>query len=304
MELRQLRYFVTVAEEGGFGLAAERLHIVQPAVSQQIQRLERELGLQLFDRSTRNIRITAAGERLLPEARAVLAAASRVDAVAAQIANGAEGLVRLGTGPAADARLYATLDQLAAAPPRLRVRIIKMAPAERLAAVRSGELDAAIVKSMTSAGGLELLPLWSDPLFAALPAEHPLAAHPTLRLRQLADLPLRLAPHESNPQFHDLVTAAFREAGIEPALGPPFTHLQDTLADIAGAPTPSWTILYPVGDFPATRTIAFRPLEGPRIDTSLAVPPGPPTPALRHLLNALNATIGNDGRGTTAAERQ
>src|SRR4051794_772861 len=78
VELRQLRYFVTVAEEQGFGRAAERLHVVQPAVSQQIRRLERELGVALFERSTRHVRLSPAGERLLPEARTALAAADRV----------------------------------------------------------------------------------------------------------------------------------------------------------------------------------------------------------------------------------
>ncbi|NEA22753.1 LysR family transcriptional regulator, partial [Actinomadura bangladeshensis] len=72
MELRQLEYFVAVAEEAGFGAAAARIGIVQSAVSQQVRRLERELGVPLFDRTTRRVRLSGAGERLLPEARAVL----------------------------------------------------------------------------------------------------------------------------------------------------------------------------------------------------------------------------------------
>src|SRR5689334_6227400 len=85
MELRQLRYFVTVAEELHFGKAAERLGIVQPAVSQQVARLEREFGLLLLDRSSRHVRLTNDGERLLQEARAVLAAADRTAEVAAEL---------------------------------------------------------------------------------------------------------------------------------------------------------------------------------------------------------------------------
>lgn len=98
MEIRQLAYFTAVAEELNFGRAAERLHIVQPAVSQQVRRLERELDVPLFDRSSRHVRLTPAGERLLPEARAVLAAADRVRQVAASIAAGADGTVRVDNG--------------------------------------------------------------------------------------------------------------------------------------------------------------------------------------------------------------
>ncbi|MEU5849367.1 LysR family transcriptional regulator [Saccharopolyspora shandongensis] len=285
MEIRQLQYFVAVAKEGGFGRAAERLNIVQPAVSQLVRRLERELGVQLFDRSTRQIRITSAGERLLPEAKAVLAAASRVLAVAGEIKIGTEGVLRLGTGRAPDPRVDAAVDDLVVAAPRLRVRIVKSGLADRLVAVRSGELDAALVRAMSSAAGLELVPLWTDPVYAVVPARHPLADEDVLRLEQLAELPLRLAPRDANPPFHDLITAALRDAGVEPPVGPPFTHLQGTFADIATDPTASWTAFYRAGDLPPARHVAIRPLAGVEITTSLVVPPGPAGPALRLLLD-------------------
>ncbi|MFE2728390.1 LysR family transcriptional regulator [Kitasatospora sp. NPDC059327] len=307
MELRQLAYVVAVAEEGGFGRAAERLGIVQSAVSQQVQRLERELGVLLFDRSTRRVRPTAAGERLLPEARAVLVAADRTRRVAAEIAAGADGTLRLGAVHGPGDRLYAVLAALADVAPRLRVRLLRAAPAERLALVRSGELDAAFVRGPATEPGLDLLALWSDPLYAALPASHPLAdvapgdpagaasdgqapdGPAPLPLAHLRDLPLRLAPRAHNPPFHDLVTAAWHAVGgTAPVPGPPFTTLRETLTEIA-ADAPSWTVFYRVSELPPVPRIAYRPLAGLAVTTSLAVRSGPPPPALRRLLQAIRA---------------
>ncbi|MEU7990300.1 LysR family transcriptional regulator [Streptosporangium canum] len=285
MELRQLEYFLAVAEEGGFGRAAERLNIVQSAVSQQIRRLEREFGLPLFDRSTRHVRLSAAGERLLPEARAVLAAAHRARQVAAEITAGTDGILRLGTVHGPGDRLYRTLAELAAIAPRLQVRLKDAPLADRLAAVRSGELDAALVRALTSAPGLRLVPVWTDPLYVALPSAHPLAAEPSLRLEQLAHLPLRLAPREKNPPFHDLITGACRAAGTDPPPGPPFTSLQETLAEI-GTGAPSWTVFYEVSGLPPAFRVTFRPLAEPVVITSIAVRDRPLTAALRHLLTS------------------
>jgi hypothetical protein len=120
----------------------------------------------------------------------------------------------------------------------------------------------------------------------ALPAEHPLTRSAALRLDDLANLPLGLAPREANPPFHDLITGACRAAGVAPQPGPPFTTLQETLADI-GVGAASWTVFYEVAGLPEIPRVAVRPLTGPTLTTSLAVPPGPPTPALRHLLKAL-----------------
>jgi DNA-binding transcriptional LysR family regulator len=283
VELRQLQYFVTVAEERSFGRAAERLHIVQPAVSQQIRRLERELGVRLFNRSTRHVRLSAAGERLLPEATAAIAAVTRVQTVAAGIATGADGILRIGTSQGLGDHLDRVLEKL-----RVPVRLHALDLDDRLTAVRRGELDAAFVRILTTAPDLELIPAWSDPLVAAIPATHPLAAQPTLRLKQLADLPLRLAPREHNPPFHDLIMRAVGH----PKEVASFTNLQDTLAEI-GAGDPSWTVLSAAAaEMTPVRRVVFRPLSTPEALTSLAIPPGPTTPALRGLLDACAAIAG------------
>jgi DNA-binding transcriptional LysR family regulator len=146
VEIRQLVYFVTVAEELSFGRAAERLQIVQPAVSQQIRRLEREFGVPLFDRSSRHVRLTAAGERLLPEIRAVLAAVGRVSQTATDIAAGTDGMVRVGTSQGLGERLGHVLGQLRKTTPSLQVRLVSAPLAERISQVRSGKLDAAFVR--------------------------------------------------------------------------------------------------------------------------------------------------------------
>jgi DNA-binding transcriptional LysR family regulator len=292
VELRQLAYFTAVADEGGFARAAEALHIGQPAVSQQVGRLERELGLRLFDRSTRHVRLTPEGARLLGEARAVLAAVERTRRVAADLASTGTGTgagtktLHLGTGPAPDARLYPVLAALAARESGPRVRITKARLAERLEGVRSRALDAALVRDLDDEPGIELLPAWSDPLIAAIPSGHPLADGDALSLKLLGDLPVRLADHRHNPPFRRLVARAFHEAGIDPPAGPPFTRLQETLADMAHAP-PSWTLFYPVGPPPPLPGIAYRSLDGVRSRVQLALPPGPPSPAVRHFLAVL-----------------
>jgi DNA-binding transcriptional LysR family regulator len=131
--------------------------------------------------------------------------------------------------------------------------------------------------------------MWTDPLYVALPAAHPLAANTVLSLRDLTELPLRLAPRNNNPAFHDLVVDALKATGAEPLPGPPFTDLQQTLTAI-GAGEPSWTVFYEVTTLPPIPRVAIRRLAEPALVTSLAVPPGPPTSAIRHLLNAIART--------------
>ncbi|MFF8593376.1 LysR substrate-binding domain-containing protein [Streptomyces sp. NPDC015220] len=282
MELRQLAYFVTVAEELHFGRAAGRLHIVQSAVSQQIQRLERELGAELFDRSPRRVRLTAAGERLLPEARAVLAAADRARAAVAPPAG-----LRIGTSTGLGAHLDRVLTAFAEHASDVPVELVSLPAAERLARVAAGELDAAFVRAAEPVSGVRVLPLWPDPLVAALPASHPLAARDAVGLSELAGLPLALTPRRTNPALVDLVVGACHAAGFEPPPGPVSGSLQDTLATIGTRPL--WTVVYAShARVLHTPRVAFVPFRAPglALPTGLAVRATDPTPHLDMLLLA------------------
>ncbi|MEV5612393.1 LysR family transcriptional regulator [Streptomyces sp. NPDC052225] len=243
MELRQLAYFVTVAEELHFGRAAERLHIVQSAVSQQIRRLERELGTDLFDRSPRHVRLTGAGERLLPEARAVLAAAERARAAVAR-----RTALRVGTSTGLGEHLDRVLGAYAVQEPDIEVELVSAPPAQRLRQVRDGRLDAAFLRSgpegPEASDGLRAVPVWPEPLVAALPARHPLAEAAEVSVTDLAGLALSLTRRDNHPALVDLVVGACHDAGFEPRPGPTTGTLQDTLATIGTGTTPIWTVVY------------------------------------------------------------
>ncbi len=245
MELRQLRYFVTVAEELHFGRAADRLRVVQPAVSQQLSRLEREVGLRLLDRSSRRVRLTPAGERLLVEARAALAAADRVAAVAAELAATPVRVLRVGMSPGLGARLARGLEILRQTNSALDIELELVATpvVEQLAAVARGEMDLALLRAVPAGEGLQVLELWPEPVAVALPASHPLAGRPAVRLRDLAALPLRIPARASNPPFHDFALGACRAEGFEPRLGRPTCDAADTLVEIGNGP-PTWALTY------------------------------------------------------------
>jgi DNA-binding transcriptional LysR family regulator len=288
VELRQLHYFVTLAEELHFGRAAERLHIVQPAVSQQLRRLEAELGVTLVDRSTRRVTLTAAGQRFLPEARAVLAAAQRArDAVGRPADRGA---LRLGTSIGLGERLARLLAAFQSRAPGRTVELVRMPASARLRQVADGTLDAALLRGASGHPGVRLEPVWTDALVVALPAAHPLADTPELALGQLRDLPVRLPARELNPPLVDLVTGACRAAGFEPRLAAAMDD-QDMLATIAAGP-PTWTVYYAAqAELLGARGVAFRELAPPglHMPTMLAMPAGDGAADLDALLGACRA---------------
>jgi DNA-binding transcriptional LysR family regulator len=291
MELRQLEYFVAVAEELHFGRAADRLHIGQPAVSQQVRRLERELGAELFDRSPRHVRLTAAGQALLPQARDVLAAVARARAAVTEASGAPPAPLRIGTSSGLGERLELVLDELLRLAPELPVELVMAGPTpERLDRVADGSLDAAFVRGAVAdeGRGLRVVPLWRDELVAAVPARHPIAQAQYATFAALAPLGLRLTARRNNPALVDLIVGAFHAAGEEPSSSSPYTRLADTLAAI-GADGTSYTVMYAAhAEQIRNRRVAFLPFEPPGLGlmTHLVVSRSRPTPHFSLLMQA------------------
>lgn len=274
MELRQLRYFVTVAEGLHFGRAAERLMIVQSAVSQQIRRLERELGVQLLDRSPRHVRLTEAGSRFLPAALAVLEAERQALAAVAEYAGERREVLRVGTSTGMGEHLERFLEAIEVSLPGVRVELSTAPTHVRLEQVANGMLDVCFARGVEQGPeGVRLIPVWREPLVAAVSARHPLAAQERIGIAQLAELPLRIVPRCVHPPLVDLVTDACREAGFEPVPGPSGGTLQDVLASFAAGPA-GWTVLYAAHARQlASARVRFLPLHAPGPDgAQLALP--------------------------------
>jgi DNA-binding transcriptional LysR family regulator len=219
VELRHLRYFVAVAEELHFRRAAERLYVAQPAVSEQVRKLEDELGVRLFDRTRRSVALTAAGAALLEEARRVLQQAEIARLAAVDAAQGPADRIRIGHLPdLLPTGVTRALRMLGAGGTRLQIRL-ETGPASRLIAqLRARQLDAVIVGLPIPANGLRVTRTGGERAVAALPAGHPHASSSSVALHRLAPERVIVLPRESNPAFHSAVVAICREAGLSPEL--------------------------------------------------------------------------------------
>ncbi|WP_214415897.1 LysR family transcriptional regulator [Sphaerisporangium fuscum] len=196
MELRQLEYFVAVAEERSFTRAAERVHISQSGVSAQIRQLERELGAELFDRSARAATLTVAGRAALEHARATLAAAAAVDQAVGEVTALIRG--RLTVGMVIGCTVTPLFDALAAfhtAHPGVEITLLEDGSDRLVEQVRGGALDLALVGTATATPeGLEAMTIISDRLVAAVPRGHPLAARGRVTLGDLDGHPIVCMP--------------------------------------------------------------------------------------------------------------
>lgn len=207
MELRQLRYFVVAAEERHLGRAAALMHITPAAFRQQISRLERHLGVRLLDVIGTKVRLTAAGEVFVEEARRTLQQADDAADTARRAARGELGMLSIGyVATAARHVLPRLLAELRVRYPGIAPVLHQLWTAEQLEGLRPGRIGMAFVLGAVVDPALRSTVLLQEPFVALLPESHPLTARPALRLDELADEPVVVFRRELNPYLHDRLT--------------------------------------------------------------------------------------------------
>ncbi|MCO6056004.1 LysR family transcriptional regulator [Pseudomonas sp. MOB-449] len=219
MDLKQLRYFVAVAEELHFGRAAARLFISQPALSFDIKKLEEQLGIQLLLRNNKSVKLTAAGEVLLEEARSLLLQAEQARRLTLRSAQGALGRLRVGFVSSLLHRgLPAAVAGFEARYPGMEVVLQEMNSAEQAQALQRGQIDIGFVHRGTLPSGIESQLLIADAFVCCLPPGHRLAKREVIDLAELRDEPFILFPRHASPHYHDLIIARCVAAGFSPQI--------------------------------------------------------------------------------------
>ena len=242
MELRHLRYFVAVAEEGSFLRAAHRLRVAQPALSKQIRDLEREVGVRLFERLPRGARVTRAGEQFLSNARNALESAARAVATARR-ADSTTGLKfahsDLYVYTSVVLKLLAAFRQVS---PETPLRVVRVNEVDQHAALRAQRIDvAASFVATWPVSGLEALQLVDCAITGVLlPATHPLAAQPRIRLQELSDLTWLHPSKHTRPEVYRVLRTALETRGLVPARRR--GRRGDIAANVAIAAGDAWTL--------------------------------------------------------------
>ena len=234
MELRHLRYFVAVAEELHFGRAAEKLHIAQPPLSQQIQQLERELKVQLFRRANRRVTLTAAGQVFLEEARRGLAGIEHAVQAARRADRGELGTLAVGFVASATYDILPTLlSKYRAQWPEVGLTLYEQNAAEQAQALADRRINVGLARPSLEDAGLVVETVLREPFLAALPEAHPLAVRQQIPLMALADEPFILFPKNPKPSYADAVLAVCARAGFIPHVVQEAREMQTALSLIA-----------------------------------------------------------------------
>ncbi|MFI7328979.1 LysR family transcriptional regulator [Streptomyces rubiginosohelvolus] len=286
MELRHLNAFLAVAEELHFGRAAKRLQMAQPPLSQQIRQLEKELGVQLFHRNTRSVRLTSAGETFLEPVRTVLDDLDTAVRAARSAGIGEYGRVTIGF---AGASSHETLPRLTravrAAHPGLELVMTGQTYANTaLSRVADGSLDLGFVRLPVARPGVAHRVIDEEELVCALPSDHPLARRETVPLDVLAGEPFVSFPANSGSTVRDAMTAACENAGFTPRIVQEAPDSYTILALVAAGVGVTLTVTSV--QHIQQNGLVYRPLAGPavRLRAALAWRADNPSAALRAVL--------------------
>ncbi len=234
VELRHLRYFLAVADELHFGRAAERVRVAQPAISQQIQRLERSIGTRLFERNRREVRLTAAGAGLRPYAQRAIDDVEGGIRAARRAAAGEIGHLTVGFLEAAASTIVPqAVRKFQAAYPDVELTLRELGVGAQVDGLESGRLDVGLLRPPFEGAGLVFEKLVEEELVAAVPSGHPLAARDSLVARTIAGEPLVLLAREVVPGLYDQVLALSQEADGAGRIAQEATSIQAVLGLVA-----------------------------------------------------------------------
>lgn len=299
MDPRRLRYFVVAAEEQNFTRAAQRLSIAQPPLSAQIKQLEGDLGVELFHRTSRGVRLTEAGRLLLGEARRIFAQLDQTVDFVRRIGEGQIGRLALGFLPsAAHSVLPGVLRGFRGRFPNVELSLQEMGPDEQVRQLRDNRIDAGFLYLPVDETGLSVRTVLREPLVAALPDTHPLAAQEHVAMRQLADEPFVLPPRHQVPACYGYIMEACRRAGFVPRAVQKNVWLMQTIVGLVAGGL--GVALVPASLQNLGRTgVVYREIE----DLSLAVELGlawrhdDASTVLRAFLEVVEETVGRSSGG-------
>ncbi len=289
IDIRQMRYFVVLAETLHFGRAAERLHLTQPPLSRQLAALESELGVRLLDRDARSVRLTRAGQRFLADCRAVLASFDQA-CRNAQLADRGE-LGELAVGfmmHAAHTVLPRLMRRYMTAYPEVEVRLKEVIPSLLVDDVLTGRFDAAIMFPPGPVRGLQSFPVHSEVLCLAVHADHDLAHRERIDVSDLHGRPLIVTPQEVAPTLRDAITRYFHDGGASPSVRLE-TQLQQTIVSLVAENLGIALVPESMRKL-GIAGVVFRDLENPPvIDNVIVWRPGNLNPALGNFLTIAGA---------------
>jgi len=293
MELRHLRYFVTVAEELHFGRAARRLHLSQPPLSMQIKDLETEIGTLLLARTRRRVELTTAGGVFLREAREILSRVEQATAAARRAGRGEIGELAVGFVTIADYNvLPSVLSEFRAQHPDVRLSLREATTDSQLRDLAEQRIDIGFVLAPIQEEGLATRPLLSEPLVAALPQTHPLArGRAALSLSRLADLPFILFPRHMAPGLYDDVVGFCRRAGFIPRVEQEAVQMQTIISLVSAG---LGVALIPASMRNLGRSgVVYRALreKSPQTEVLVAWRKGENTPTLQRFLECVERVV-------------
>jgi len=225
MNLRQLTYFQMVASELHFKKAAQKLFIVQPALSRQIQALEKELGVLLLERDQRNVALTPAGIYLRDATAPLLASLETITHKVRMVADGLEGELRIGyTGSCVSTVLPQILPSLHKQYPLIQTYLSEMTSATQLEALKTRHLDIGFLRHPPLHPPFESLLVWREPFYLVLPMDHPLNAKNFKSMQQVARERFILPPRHDGELYHEHILGICTEAGVRPLIAHESTH--------------------------------------------------------------------------------